>query len=127
MVSRVQALTQRDVALRARVSIRALRDLEHDRVRRPHPRALRALASVLGLSSVELEQVQSALTDGRTRGRDGQLDVGVLGTLSVRCGSSPLDIGPLKQRLLLGLLAIQPGRWVSADEIVDVLWQAGHR
>lgn len=45
----------------------------------------------------------------------------MLGPLSVLCDDRPVSL-PRKQRALLGLLAVQPDRTVSHEEIADVLW-----
>ncbi|MGW0515838.1 BTAD domain-containing putative transcriptional regulator [Crossiella sp. NPDC003009] len=58
---------------------------------------------------------------GPPRGRKG-LRLNILGPLTVYHSHRPVDIGPLKQRCLLGLLALQPDRVVTRDEIIDVLW-----
>lgn len=55
-------LTQEQLAVRAAVGVRTLRDLEGDRVRRPHRESLRLLADALGLSAVQ--RAQLALTVG---------------------------------------------------------------
>nr|MDT0662951.1 BTAD domain-containing putative transcriptional regulator [Micromonospora sp. DSM 115978] len=119
--------TQRDLASRAGISVRALRDLECDRTRHPRTRAIAALAEALALGPGEHEDLRSTLTtrDATRAGTATRIDVlriDVLGPLSVRHGLHQIDIAPAKQRLLLGLLAIQPGRPVSIDEIVEQLW-----
>ncbi|MGO1057399.1 BTAD domain-containing putative transcriptional regulator [Crossiella sp. CA198] len=55
------------------------------------------------------------------RGRK-PLRLNILGPLTVYQAHRQVDIGPLKQRCLLGLLALQPDRVVTRDEIIDVLW-----
>ncbi|TCO62509.1 tetratricopeptide repeat protein [Actinocrispum wychmicini] len=104
---RVRAgLTQQELADRADVSVRAVRYIEQGRVARPRPASMRRLAEVVGL-----------VLDGRTEVR-----IGVLGSLSVRTGAGPVDIGPSMPRSLLALMALQPNRVVTREEIVDVLW-----
>ncbi|CAM3322622.1 SARP family transcriptional regulator [Kibdelosporangium persicum] len=104
---RVRAgLTQQELADRAEVSVRAVRYIEQGRVAKPRPASMRRLAEVVGL-----------VLDGRT-----ELRIGVLGPLSVRTGAGPVDIGPSMPRSLLALLALQPNRVVTREEIVDVLW-----
>lgn len=114
-------LTQQELALRAGVSVRALRELEQGRVRHPHQRSVQQLMTTLGLS--ELDRPASA-PDVRQPGRayDGPLWIGVLGPLAVRHGGVPVDAGSAKVRSLRGLLAIQPGDLLARDEIVDALW-----
>src|SRR5436305_288576 len=53
------------------------------------------------------------------------LDIGLLGPLVVRRGGKEVRIAAPKQRALVALLALQAGRAVSTDELVDKLW-AGH-
>jgi DNA-binding SARP family transcriptional activator/DNA-binding XRE family transcriptional regulator len=104
---RVRAgLTQQEVADRAGVSVRAVRYIEQGRVAKPRPASVRSLAEVVGLR-----------LDGR-----GDLRIGVLGPLSVWTGAGAVDIGPSMPRSLLALLALQPNRVVTREEIVDVLW-----
>jgi DNA-binding SARP family transcriptional activator/tetratricopeptide (TPR) repeat protein/DNA-binding XRE family transcriptional regulator len=109
-------LTQRELAGRTGLSVRALRNIERNQVQRPHPQSLHRLATALGLVGVVRDRLLS------TSDADTRLRVGVLGPLSVHRGQVPVDLGPHKHRNLLGLLAIQPGQVVSLAEIVDVLW-----
>jgi predicted ATPase/DNA-binding SARP family transcriptional activator len=51
------------------------------------------------------------------------LDVRLLGPLEVVAGDGgPIHLGPMKQRAVLALLALQPGRVVPAERIADELW-----
>ena len=61
------------------------------------------------------------MAEDRGFSREG-VELGVLGPLTVRESGRPVVIGPAKQRLLLGLLALQPNRTVGHEEIVDLLW-----
>ncbi|MDT7728006.1 MAG: hypothetical protein QOI21_4582 [Actinomycetota bacterium] len=105
---RVRAgLTQVELAERAAVSLRAVRNAELGSVRRPRPETVRRLAEALGESdSGERELVR----------------IGVLGPLTVRHGESQVAVDAAKQRWLLALLALQPNRVVRREEIVDVIW-----
>ncbi|GAB3873696.1 hypothetical protein GCM10029964_014390 [Kibdelosporangium lantanae] len=104
---RVRAgLTQQELADRAEVSVRAVRYIEQGRVAKPRAASMRRLAEVVGL-----------VLDGRADVR-----ISVLGPLGVRTGPGPVDIGPSMPRSLLALLALQPNRVVTREEIVDVLW-----
>jgi WD40 repeat protein/DNA-binding SARP family transcriptional activator len=47
---------------------------------------------------------------------------GVLGPLEVIAGSGPVRLGGQKQRVLLALLLVRPGRVVSVDALVQGLW-----
>jgi DNA-binding SARP family transcriptional activator/tetratricopeptide (TPR) repeat protein len=112
-------LTQRDLAMRAGLSVRALRDIEHGRVHRPHPASMQRLADALGVAQVN----RRAAPDARlVEVANGGLHVGVLGPLTVRRGGNRLALGSAKMRTLLGLLAVQPGHLVTREEIVDALW-----
>ncbi|WP_422773832.1 BTAD domain-containing putative transcriptional regulator [Plantactinospora sp. WMMC1484] len=115
-------LTQAALAGRARVGVRTVRDLEHGRVAAPQHRVVTLLCGALGLSPVQQARLRSTVA-GRQSGRSRRLRVDVLGPLRIRRGDQPVDVGPPKQRLLLGLLAIQPDQAVPVSEIVDVLWQ----
>jgi DNA-binding SARP family transcriptional activator/tetratricopeptide (TPR) repeat protein/DNA-binding XRE family transcriptional regulator len=112
-------LTQSTLASRAGVSIRALRDIEQDRVGRPGTRLLQSVSEALELSTADKQHLLTAAT----RPGGNALRVGVLGPLTVHRGTRPVDVGPFKQRLLLGLLAIHAGQPVTVEEIVEVLWQ----
>ena len=46
----------------------------------------------------------------------------ILGPLEVADGERLIEIGAPKQRLLLTVLALRPGRVVSADRLLDELW-----
>jgi SARP family transcriptional regulator, regulator of embCAB operon len=48
--------------------------------------------------------------------------IGLLGTVSVTVGGLPRDIRAAKTRALLAVLALDPGRPVSYDELADELW-----
>ncbi|MFC7615731.1 helix-turn-helix transcriptional regulator [Actinokineospora soli] len=69
-------LSQQELAERAGLSVRAVRDIERGRVRAPHARSLRRLADVVGLD----------LASNRLRADVVRVDV--LGPLVVRRGST---------------------------------------
>ena len=46
----------------------------------------------------------------------------LLGPLEVRLGDGPIELGPRKQRAVLAMLALEPGRTVSADRLAEGLW-----
>ena len=50
------------------------------------------------------------------------MDVRLLGPLEVRLGDRPIELGPRKQRAVLAMLALDPGRTVSADRLAEGLW-----
>jgi DNA-binding SARP family transcriptional activator/tetratricopeptide (TPR) repeat protein len=106
-------LTQQELAARAGVSVRAVRYIEQGKVARPRRESMRRLAEAAGLA-VEGEWHE--------RRADERLWIGVLGRFELKGGGQSVDMGPLKQRCLLALLALQPNRAVHRDEIVDMLW-----
>lgn len=117
---RTQAkLTQRDLAARSGLSIRALRYLENGMVTKPRSDTIRRLGVVLGVSEEDLNSLSVSDHANGTR-----LRLGVLGPLTVTYGGRSVAISGTKQRCLLGLLALQPNQLVSSEEIIDVLWGA---
>jgi DNA-binding SARP family transcriptional activator/tetratricopeptide (TPR) repeat protein/DNA-binding XRE family transcriptional regulator len=100
-------LTQAQLADRAGVSLRAVRNAERGRVRSSRAETTRRLLAVLA----EENPV-------------GALRIDVLGPLAVHLAGEAVELGADKQRRLLALLAIQPNRPVRREEIVDVLWGA---
>ena len=50
------------------------------------------------------------------------MDVRLLGPIEVRLDDRPIELGPRKQRAVLAMLALQSGRTVSTDRLVDGLW-----
>ena len=96
-------LTQAQLAERAGVSLRAVRNAERGHVRSSRVETTRRLLAVLTVENPAPR-------------------IGVLGTLSVDLAGEPVELGAEKQRLLLALLAIQPNQAVRREEIVDLLW-----
>jgi DNA-binding SARP family transcriptional activator/Tfp pilus assembly protein PilF len=114
-------LNQHELAGRAGISVRALRDLEQGRIRQPRATSVRKLADALALSPAAQEALLAAiLTATGTERR--QLHIGVLGPLLVSHGGAPVDIPSQRQRTLLALLALHKGQMVPISEIIDVLW-----
>jgi YVTN family beta-propeller protein len=50
------------------------------------------------------------------------VDLRLLGPVEVRLEDGPVELGPRKQRAVLAMLALQAGRTVSADRLVEGLW-----
>ncbi len=46
----------------------------------------------------------------------------LLGPLEVRLGDGPIELGPRQQRAVLAMLALEPGRTVSADRLAEGVW-----
>ena len=82
-------MTQQELAHRAGVSVRAVRNIEQGKVT-ARPETARRLTEAIG-----------------PRAEPVALQIGMLGTLTVHRGTERVEIGPTKQRTLLGLLAPQ--------------------
>src|SRR6266568_3394641 len=52
------------------------------------------------------------------------MEIGLLGPLVVTRDDRPLGLGGAQPRLLLALLALDPGRVVGVDRLVDGIWGA---
>ncbi|WP_410667509.1 BTAD domain-containing putative transcriptional regulator [Amycolatopsis sp. cmx-4-68] len=48
----------------------------------------------------------------------------LLGEVTVRVGGEPVDLGPARQRCALAALAVEAGRVVAADRLVERVWGA---
>jgi DNA-binding SARP family transcriptional activator len=107
-------LTQRELAERSQVSLRTVRYIELGQVARPQASSVRRLADALGLTPDDLER-PTAPAPAVPR-------VGVLGALVLWRDGVPVPIASSLVRTLLGLLAVQVGRPVGDEEIIDVLW-----
>jgi DNA-binding SARP family transcriptional activator/tetratricopeptide (TPR) repeat protein/DNA-binding XRE family transcriptional regulator len=118
--SRIRAgLTQHELAGRASVSVRTVRALENGAVTRPQAASLRRLAAVLDVDPASL--LPGPVADAGPG--DSLLRVDVLGPLAVRRGPAVITVASPMLRKLLCLLAIQPGREVGFEEIIDTLWE----
>jgi DNA-binding SARP family transcriptional activator len=118
---RAAGLTQRELASRAAMSVRAVRDIEVGRVLRPQAQSVHRLVAGLRLNSRERDRLLATLTRLPEPPRP-RLLVSILGPLAVHHGDTAVQLRAAKVRDLLGLLAIQPNRLVLIDEIVDTLW-----
>jgi len=103
---RAAAWGQRELAARARVSVRTVRNIESGRTADPHTLSVRRVLAALGMA----KRPAAALS------------VEVLGPLALHRDGAPVPLASGHLRALLGVLAIQPGTTVGRDEIVDVLW-----
>jgi DNA-binding SARP family transcriptional activator len=116
-------LTQQQLAERAAVSLRTVRDIEVGRVRRPRAGSMRRLAAALPTAGpAHHEQLTARVTGPPEPEPSARVWLGVLGPLAVRVGDAPLELTSAMQRDLLGLLALRAGEVVPRDEIVEVLW-----
>ncbi|GAB3009984.1 hypothetical protein GCM10017788_79410 [Amycolatopsis acidiphila] len=136
---REAGLTQRELAMRAGLSVAALRDFEQGRRGRPRANSLAALVGALGLDPEQAIDLAKAAAPSRSRERgvlqagaepaqipasipERGLWVSVLGPLEVWRDRTALALGPFTRRAVLALLATEPGALVHRDTIVDVLW-----
>ncbi len=113
---RAAGITQQELAERAGLSVGALRDIEQGRTKLPRPAAARRLFTALGLSEAELTPY---LAD---RSRPENVRFRVLGGLQVRVGDRPVELGPPKQRTVLGVLALSPNTLIHRDAIAEAVW-----
>ncbi|MFJ6758314.1 BTAD domain-containing putative transcriptional regulator [Streptomyces sp. NPDC091273] len=120
-------LPQHELAERAGVSVRTLRDIEQGRVRRPQTRTLQLLADALGLDADAARRLAPPARDAARpcddgRPADGRLQIGILGPLSVRYRGVETPVQATKVRRLLALLALQHPEPASLGEITHALW-----
>jgi DNA-binding SARP family transcriptional activator/DNA-binding XRE family transcriptional regulator len=101
-----RGMTQRELADTTGISLGALRDLEQGRTLVPRWAAREELAAALGV---------------REERRAG-VRIDVLGPLAVWQEGSRLALGSVRQRAVLGLLALHHGIGLHRDGIVDALW-----
>jgi DNA-binding SARP family transcriptional activator/DNA-binding XRE family transcriptional regulator len=116
-------LTQEQLAARAGVSVRTVRQLELGAVRRPQAASVRRLAEALGVGEAELAAAEPEQPAPEPPAPDELLRIGVLGQLEIRRGGAAVDVPAPMVRALIGVLGLQPGRVVGIEEIVDTLWQ----
>jgi peptide/nickel transport system substrate-binding protein len=50
------------------------------------------------------------------------VDLRLLGPVELRLGDGPVELGPRKQRAVLAMLALRPGRTVPTDALIEGLW-----
>ena len=50
------------------------------------------------------------------------MDLRLLGPLEAQLEDRPIELGPRKQRAVLAMLALAPGRTVSSDRLIEGLW-----
>lgn len=128
-------LTQEGLSAAAGVSIGALRDLEQGRTQCPRWGAVAVIAYALGMDRYQQAELASAWFGGQLGKDTGyaameaeawahgpDLRIGVLGLLTALRAGAALGLGSLRQRAVLGLLALHWTTGVPRDVIVDVLW-----
>jgi DNA-binding SARP family transcriptional activator len=129
---RAAGLTQDQLAIAAQVSVGAVRDLEQNRTSRPRLQTIRRLHTALGLSldqpgertpGVRASDARPSDTQASdARGARGAVRVRVLGPLEASRGGMPVELGPARQRAVLGLLAVRPNVALHRDTFVEALW-----
>ena len=120
-------LTQQELSIVSGVSIGALRDLEQGRTRCPRWGTVSAVAAVLGMDSHHYAELTAAGQADDTRQLSVPqvatgIRVTVLGPLSAARDGAAVMLGSVRQRAVLGLLAIHWPSVVLRDVIVEVLW-----
>jgi DNA-binding SARP family transcriptional activator len=100
-------ITQSELARRAGVGVRTLRDLERGAVRNPRTASVRQLLAALTQPAPE---ACSALR------------IGVLGPLVVERDGRQLPLGDTREARLLGQLALSANRPLSLARAADALW-----
>ena len=125
---RATGLTQQQLAVAAGVSVGALRDLEQNRTARPHRETAGRLRAALGLGPDQPADRAGRgagagdRSAGDAGGRHGAVRVCVLGPLAAWRGGARVELGPARQRAVLGLLAVRPDVALHRDAIVEALW-----
>jgi DNA-binding SARP family transcriptional activator/tetratricopeptide (TPR) repeat protein/transcriptional regulator with XRE-family HTH domain len=136
---RAAGLTQRELADLAGVGLGTVRDVEQGR--RPRSRSLARLAGALGLDIAGARDRTGAAREaasamaaprlssfplhrraGQSAGHGGGLWLRVLGPLEGWRAGARLDLGPPRQRAVLGLLAVCPAELVRRETVIDALW-----
>jgi DNA-binding SARP family transcriptional activator/transcriptional regulator with XRE-family HTH domain len=126
---RAAGLTQRELADLAGVPLGTVRDVEQGRS--PRSRSLGPLARALGLDIARTQTAQAMGQVGAgpaghratgSAGRHGGLWLRVLGPLEAWRDGGRVDLGPPRQRAVLGLLAVSPGEIVRRETVIDALW-----
>ncbi|MGI5148104.1 BTAD domain-containing putative transcriptional regulator [Plantactinospora sp. CA-294935] len=108
--------TQEELARRAGLSVRTVRNVEGERPGADRGASVHQLARALGLrGDDDLGQPEPDEPAGSVR-------LAVLGPLRLSRGGQPVPLTAAKPRCMLALLAVQPGSDVGRDEIADVLW-----
>lgn len=128
-------LSQRELAGQAGVSLGALRDLEQGRTLWPRWGSVESIAIALGLDSSQHDELVIAWSAGTqrrplaaatgsrvSRRMPGGVQLGILGPFTTTLGGQPVDLGPVRQRTVLALLALSGDRSVRLAELIDLFW-----
>lgn len=129
-----RGLTQEQLASASDMSVAAIRDMEQGRRQRPRSESLARLAAALGLDPSQAGELARACQPGspapRSAGLPAEHAAGlrlrVFGPLAAsRAGQADIQLGPPRQRALLGLLALNANDLVHRETIIDALWGDG--
>ena len=129
--------TQEQLAGAAGLSIGLVRDLEQGRTRSPRWGSVEALALAMGLREQERAQLAAAWRyDGRRQrphasvgntsvGNTGAADtvtVRVLGPMTAERSGCPVDLGPVRRKAVLALIALCGDAGARMSGLTDLLW-----
>jgi DNA-binding SARP family transcriptional activator/DNA-binding XRE family transcriptional regulator len=122
-----RGISQRRLAEAAGMSIGALQDLEQGRSRSPRWQTVDGLTTALGLSQAQQAALTSALwaqdaRDRAARRPSPSIRIEILGPLAAWRDREPIALGPVRERAVLGMLALHACTSVHRDSIIDVLW-----
>jgi DNA-binding SARP family transcriptional activator/DNA-binding XRE family transcriptional regulator len=120
-------LTQTDLATRAGISVRTVRDLESGRVRRPRPTTLRRLATVIDACVAARGDVDDVPFDRLWPTRASGIRLRLLGSFQVLRDGEPVSAGSVRRSSLLAFLALHAPAPVRVDELLDVVWADADR
>jgi DNA-binding SARP family transcriptional activator/DNA-binding transcriptional regulator YiaG len=127
---REASLTQQQLADRAVISVGTVRDVEQGRTSQPRRDTVEALSLALGLDRNEVAEAAGwPAGDGHGPARAWPATamvagvwLGVLGPLAARRDGLPAGAVAGRQRAILGLLAVHPGRALHRETIIDAVW-----
>lgn len=115
-------LTQADLATRAGISVRTVRDLESGRVNRPRPATLRRLAAVIDDGVTDRADVDGERLDELWPAPLDGIRFQLLGPFQVLRDGEPVSAGSVRRSSLLAFLALHAPAPVRVDELLDVVW-----
>ncbi|MFI7586472.1 BTAD domain-containing putative transcriptional regulator [Spongisporangium articulatum] len=113
-------LSQHELALRAGLSVRALRNIERSRVTRPHPHTVARLSAVLDLQPIS--RADTGRLAARPEGQD-PVGLGVLGPVVLTDHGRRRGLPSAALRAVTAILVLRRGNTVTVDDLVDHLWE----